>query len=91
MGAVTNKSATEISNAIQRMVVAWEKQSSHLERTDQQIERALLSVVKNLEESLGTLSKFTQSLNDSLGSSIRDLGTIAAELHDAVEELGPKR
>ena len=91
MGAVTNKSATEISQAIQDMVVAWERQSSHLERTDQQIERAFLSVVKNLEESLGTLSKFTQSLNDSLGSSIRDLGTIAAELHDAVEELGPKR
>ena len=91
MGAVTNKSATEISQAIQGMVTAWEKQSSHLERTDQQIERAFLSVVRNLEESLGRLSAFTQSLNDSLGSSIRDLGTIAAELHDAVEELGPKR
>ena len=90
MGAVTNKSAAEISQAIQDMVIAWEKQSSQLEKTDQQIERAFLSVVKNLEESLGTLSRFTQSLNDSLGSSIRDLGTIAAELHDAVEELGPR-
>lgn len=41
----------------------------------------------NLEQSLGVLSKFSQSLNESLGSSIRDLGTIASELVDAVEGM----
>jgi predicted nucleic acid-binding Zn-ribbon protein len=86
-GAITNKSAAEISSSITALTEAWEKQASHLDRTDEQIEKAFLSVVANLEQSLGILSKFAQSLNDSLGSSIRDLGTIASELVDAVEGM----
>ena len=86
-GAITNRSAAEISRAIDSLTENWEKQAAHLDRTDEQIEKAFLSVVSNLEQSLGVLSKFSQSLNDSLGSSIRDLGTIAAELADAVEDM----
>ena len=33
------------------------------------------------------LENFTAGLNDSLGNSLRDLGTIAAELVDAVEGM----
>jgi ABC-type transporter Mla subunit MlaD len=86
-GSITNRSAAEISSAITALTLAWEKQASHLDRTDEQIEKAFLSVVSNLEQSLGVLSKFAQSLNESLGSSIRDLGTIASELVDAVEGM----
>lgn len=86
-GAITNRSAAEISSSITALTTAWERQASHLERTDEQIEKAFLSVVANLEQSLGVLSKFSQSLNESLGSSIRDLGTIASELVDAVEGM----
>jgi len=91
MGAVTNKSVGEISVAIQNMVTAWERQASHLGKTDEQIEKAFSAVTKNLEESLGTLSRFSEALNDSLGSSIRDLGSIASELVDAVEGLSASR
>ena len=86
-GSITNKSAAEISNAIASLTSAWEAQAAHLDRTDEQIEKAFMSVVANLEQSLGVLSKFSQSLNESLGSSIRDLGTIASELVDAVEGM----
>ncbi len=91
MGAVTKQSAAEISRAITGMVSAWEAQSVHLNRADQEIEKAFLSVVRNLEESLGTLSSFSKALNESLGSSIRDLGAIASEVADAVEALGSRR
>lgn len=87
LGGVTSQSAADIAKSIEGLVAAWEKQSVHLGRTDEQIEKAFMAVVQNLEQSLGVLHKFSQSLNDSLGSSIRDLGTIAAELVDAVEGI----
>jgi ABC-type transporter Mla subunit MlaD len=87
LGGVTSQSAADIAKSIEGLVGAWEKQSAHLDKTDEQIEKAFMEVVKNLEQSLGVLQRFSQSLNDSLGSSIRDLGTIAAELVDAVEGI----
>ncbi len=91
MGSVTNRSTEQIASAIQGMVSAWETQAEHLRGSDQQIEKAFRVVVTNLEQSLGMLSKFSNSLNDSLGNSLRDLGSIASELVEAVEELSNKK
>jgi hypothetical protein len=87
VGAITKNSASEIAIAIQGLANAWKEQSSHLKLTNNQIELAFKSVTKNLEQSLGLLENFTAGLNDSLGNSLRDLGTIAAELVDAVEGM----
>lgn len=87
VGAITKNSASEIAIAIQGLANAWNEQSSHLKLTNNQIELAFKSVTKNLEQSLGLLENFTAGLNDSLGNSLRDLGTIAAELVDAVEGM----
>ena len=87
VGAITKSSASDIATAIQGLANAWKDQSSHLKISNEQIERAFRSVTENLEQSIGMLEKFTTGLNDSLGNSLRDLGTIAAELVDAVEVM----
>lgn len=87
LGTLTDGSARSMSEAVEGLVKAWNQQASHLKLSNQQIEGAFNVVTKNLEQSLGVLHSFSTKLNDSLGSSIRDLGTIASEIADAVEGM----
>ncbi len=87
----SQETTINFSESTQAVTQTWQKYQGHFERVDEDVAKIFIELSNGLEAYRQQVEYFTGRLEDSLTVSVKALGSLIAELVEAIEDLQAMR